>query len=174
MNKVFKPFLRKTVLILFDDILIYSTDLDAHQIHLEEVLKTMKYRMLFAKRSKCHFAVNKVEYLGQQISSDGVKADPKKIEAMIKWPKPATMKALRGFLGLTGYYWKFIRGYEGIAGPLTRLLKNDGFSLNKAAEQVFTQFKEAEVEPLVLRLPDFFTSFIVKCDASRYMARELS
>lgn len=105
----------------------------------------MEHQLLFVKRSECHFPVNEVEYLSHLISGDRVRADPKKIEDMIQWPKSTTVKALRGFLGLTWYCRKFIKSYSGIASPLTRRLKKDGFSWNEAVEQAFAQLKEAMI-----------------------------
>ena len=131
MNEVFKLYLRKFVLVFFDDILVYSKGMKEHQSHLEIVLKTLAKYKLYAKMSKCVFAASEVEYLGYVISGQGVETDPKKIEAMKEWPVPKTLKALRGFLGLTGYYRKFIKGYGQIASPLTALLKKDAFGVTR-------------------------------------------
>jgi hypothetical protein len=91
------------------------------------VLQTLADHQLYAKMSKCVFVASEVEYLGHIIYGEGVQTDPKKIEVMTEWPVPKTLKALRGFLGLTGYYKKFIKGYGQIASPLTSLLKKDAF-----------------------------------------------
>jgi hypothetical protein len=88
-----------------------------------------------------HFGCQKVEYLGHVITEEGVEADPSKIEAMLKWHVPKNPKALRGFLNLTGYYKKFVKGYGGITAPLTSLLKNNSFNWNEKAERAFNQLK---------------------------------
>ena len=94
-----------------------------HLQHLRVVLKLLLQHQLYVKRSKCVFGIPEVEYLGHIISGHGASADPKKISAMKEWPSPTTVKALCGFLGLTGYYRKFIQQYGQIAAPLTALLR---------------------------------------------------
>ena len=106
-----------------------------------------------------------MEYLGHLIFEAGVSTDPKKVEAMLAWPKPTTVRALRGFLGLTGYYWQFVKGYGTISKPLTELLKNGGFNWGQKAETAFKKLKRAMSEVLVLGLPDFDQPFVVEIDA---------
>jgi hypothetical protein len=166
MNDVFRPYLRKCVLVFFDDILIYSKNIKDHLNHLKAVLELLQNHQLYAKLSKCQFGCQEVEYLGHLISEEGVKADPSKIEAMLNWAIPRTIKALRGFLGLTGYYRKFVKGYGGIAVPLTRLLRKDSFRWDDRAEEAFNLLKTTMSTPPVLGLPDFTKPFIIECDAS--------
>lgn len=128
MNFVFKEYLRKFVLVFFDDVLIYSPCWDSHIIHLQKVLQTMREHALYAKLSKCHFGIPRVKYLGPYISGNGVETDPKKIDTILQWPIPKNQKELRSFLGLTGYYGRFIKGYAHICRPLTNLLKKDGLA----------------------------------------------
>ncbi|XP_062153129.1 uncharacterized protein LOC133861362 [Alnus glutinosa] len=137
-----------------------------HRLHLREVLGILQTNQLFVRREKCQFGQGSVSYLGHMISSQGVAMDPEKIEAMVQWPKPTNIKALRGFLGLTGYYRKFIQDYGTIAAPLTLLLKKDAFIWSKAASQAFNNLKHVMTTGSVLTLPDFNKTFVVECDAS--------
>ena len=134
--------------------------------HLRSVLKVLALNKLYAKRSKCKFAYNEVEYLGHVITSAGVHTDPKKTAAMQQWSTPTDFKSLRGFLGLTGYYRKFVNGYGQIAALLIALLKKDAFSWSEEAEQTFQQLKATMVQPPVLALPNFDKPFVIECDAS--------
>jgi hypothetical protein len=104
MNHIFHPYLRKVVLVFFDDILIYSKTWKEHMKHLEQVLSLLKKNKFYTKLSICSFGKEEVEYLGHVISREGVKVDPEKNKAITEWTKPKNISKLRGFLGLTGYY----------------------------------------------------------------------
>lgn len=110
LNQVLRPYLRKFVLVFFDDILIYSRDMESHAKHLQMVLQLLKGHRLFANK-KCSFGQEKLEYLGHIFSKQRVSADPSKIKDILEWLMPKDVKGLRGFLGLTGYYRKFVRNY---------------------------------------------------------------
>jgi hypothetical protein len=166
MNEVLKPFLRRFVLVFFDDILLYSNSFADHLIHLQAVLEILLHHQLFAKISKCRFDVSEVDYLGHLISQQGVRADPSKLEAMASWPLPQNIKSLRGFLGLTGHYRKFIRNYGNLATPLTTLLKKNDFHWSLSATTTFNSLKHAMLHPPVLHLPNFNLTFVIECDAS--------
>ena len=171
MNDVFRPYLRKLVLVFFDDILVFSPTMELHLSHFRTVLELLLHHQLYTKRSKCVFGCTEVEYLGHIISSQGVSANTKKIAAMLAWPTPTSIKALKGFLGLTGYYRKFIQNYGHIAAPLTALLKKNAFIWSIHAEEAFQQLKVAVNPPPVLALSDFNLPFTIECDASGFGLR---
>ena len=122
---------------------------------------------LIGKMSKCYFGKDKVEYLGHFISDKGVESDPQKIEAILNWPTPRSVKELRCFLGLAGYYRKFIRRYAWIRKPLTQLLKKGGFNWSEDSQVSFEQLKSALSSTVVLALPDFSQPFVIETDASQ-------
>ncbi|GJX64110.1 transposon ty3-G gag-pol polyprotein [Tanacetum coccineum] len=161
MNEVFSEYLRRFVLVFFDDILIYSQAMEDHTLHLRTMLDIMRHHKLYANRSKYVFGTDKVEYLGHVIFAKGVATDPSKVEAMSKWPVPTTLKQLRGFLGLT-YYRRFIQGYASISRPLTQLLKKISFQWTSDYQTAFEQLKQAMVSAPVLRLPDFDKEFTLE------------
>lgn len=159
-------FLRKFVLVFMDDILVYSKSWAEHLHHLRCVLQLLQEHQLCTKLSKCSFAAPQLEYLGHIISAVGVATNPDKIQVMLQWPVPTNLTELRGFLGLTGYYRKFIKSYGILAKPLTVLLqKNSKFVWSDTAQQAFDALKHAMTSASVLVLPDFAKSFVIETDA---------
>jgi hypothetical protein len=123
MNATLSPLLRKSVLVFFDDILIYSPTYEQHLEHLQQVFQILDREEWRVKLSKCTFARREISYLGYVINASGVATCPQKIQAVVDWPRPQNVKELRSFLGLSGYYRKFVQHYGIIAKPLTELLK---------------------------------------------------
>ncbi|XP_074346704.1 uncharacterized protein LOC141685510 [Apium graveolens] len=168
MNDVFRPFLRKFVLVFFDDILVYSKSREEHVNHLQQVLEKLEEHKLVANRKKCEFGKESIGYLGHVISRQGVEVDKEKVTAILEWPQPTNIRELRSFLGMTGYYRKFVSQYAQIAHPLTEQLKRDNYGWNEAATQAFSHLKKALTTAPVLLLPNFKQPFIVETDASGY------
>jgi hypothetical protein len=167
MNQIFASLLRKGVLVFMDDILIYSSTLEEHIQLLQQVFQILRQHKFYVKLSKCTFAQSAVEYLGHTISAEGVSTEPTKVQAVKQWPKPKNLKDLRGFLGLTGYYRRFIRHYGLISRPLSDLLKKGvPFTWTSVTETAFQQLKKALIEAPVLALPNFHKSFVLETDAS--------
>lgn len=166
MNKMLKPYLRKFVTVFFDDILVYSKTEAEHLQHLRVVLQVLLEHQFFAKMSKCSFGQETMEYLGHVVSAAGVHVDQSKIKAISEWPEPKNVKQLRGFLGLAGYYRKFVKGYAEIAYPLTELLKKNLFVWGEEVREAFLLLKEKMTTTPVFALPDFTKVFVVETDAS--------
>lgn len=165
MNDIFRPHLRKFILVFFDDISIYSSTWESHLQHLQIVFSILSDHQLYVKKEKCCFGATEIQYLGHIISEGDVKMEPSKISAIEDWSKPTSVTALRGFLGLTGYYQKFIKDYGKIAAPLTEMLKKNNFKWTPKAEGAFQELKRVMVQGSVLELPDFTKPFIIECDA---------
>lgn len=128
---------------------------DAYTIihHLIIVFRVLQKHQFFVKKSKCSFGQQEIEYLGHLVSQNGVSTDPSKVQCKLDWPTPKTV--LRGFLGLTGYYRRFVKDHGKIASPLTNLLKKDQFQWTNIAKQSFQTLKKAMTCTPVLALPDF-------------------
>jgi hypothetical protein len=167
MNYILAPLLRKGVVVFIDDILIYSSTWDQHLALLQSVFALLEQHQVKIKLSKCSFAQRQLKYLGHIVSAAGVGTDPKKISDVINWPTPTTPKDVRGFLGLAGYYRKFVQHFGTIAKPLTELLKKGTiFQWTSLQETAFHQLKQALVTAPVLHLPDFSKPFTIETDAS--------
>lgn len=166
MNDIFRPFLRKFVLVFFDDILIYSKNIQEHQKHLCQVLSVLLENYFIANQAKCKFRCKQIDYLGHIISGKGVAVDPAKVRCILDWPEPKNVKGVRGFLGLTGYYRKFIKDYGKMAKPLTELTKKDSFAWGTKANAAFQLMKIIMTSPPILVLPNFSLPFEVECDAA--------
>ncbi|KAA0047134.1 Retrovirus-related Pol polyprotein from transposon 297 family [Cucumis melo var. makuwa] len=168
MNRVFKDFLDLFVIVFIDDILIYSKTEAEHEEHMHQVLETIRANKLYAKFSKCELWLRKVTFLGHVVSSEGVSVDPAKIEAVTNWPRPSTVSEIRSFLGLAGYYRRFVEDFSRIASPLTQLTKKGiPFVWSPACESSFQELKQNLVTAPVLTVPDGSGNFVIYSDASK-------
>src|SRR5512136_986780 len=168
MNKVFMEYLDKFVVVFIDDILVYSQSEEDHQHHLRLMLGKLREHQLYAKLSKCEFWLSEVKFLGHVISAKGVAVDPETVTAVTDWKQPKTVTQIRSFLGLAGYYRRFIENFSKIARPMTQLLKKEEkFVWSPQCEKAFQTLKEKLVSSPVLILPDTRKDFMVYCDASR-------
>lgn len=167
MNELFAPLLRKGVLVFMDDILVYSSTLDHHIELLQQVFSILQKHEFYLKLSKCECAKKELEYLGHIVSELGVATEQTKVSAVQSWPVPQSVKVLRGFLGLTGYYRRFIRHYGMVTKPLTQLLKKGiPFLWTPTTQEAFEVLKRALQEAPVLAMPDYQKPFIIETDAS--------
>ncbi|GJR15454.1 putative reverse transcriptase domain-containing protein [Tanacetum coccineum] len=167
MNRVCKPYLDKFVIVFIDDILIYSRNKEEHANHLRIILELLKKEKLYAKFSKCDFWIHIVQFLGHLIDSQGLHVDPAKIKAVKNWASPTTPTKIRQFLGLVGYYRRFIKGFSKIAKSLTELTqKNKKYIWGEDQESAFQLLKQKLCEALILALPEGNDDFVVYYDAS--------
>ena len=167
MNKVFMEFLDKLIMVFIDDILVYSKN-EEHKEHLRLVLGKLREHQLYAKFSKCEFWLKEVGFLGHVISGEGIAVDPTKVGTVTNWEAPTTVGEIRSFLGLDGYYQRFIENFSKIAKPMTELLKKETkFIWTEECEASFQELKKRLVTSPVLILPDQTKDYEVYCDASR-------
>ena len=173
MNDVFKPYLGKFVLIYLDDILVFSSNLEEHAQHIDQVLTTMSENSLFAKLSKSDFCKDNLKWLGHIITKDGVQMDPSKIQKIVDWPTPKSQKELQSFIGLCGFFSKFIENYASLLAPLDPLRSHsapwtDTHPWGPQHEEAFRNLKKAITEAPVLVFPNPAVQYTVYCDASMY------
>nr|GFA48428.1 putative reverse transcriptase domain-containing protein [Tanacetum cinerariifolium] len=167
MNRVCKPYLDKFVIVFIDDILIYSRSEEEHEAHLKTILDLLKKEKLYAKFSKCEFWLKEVQFLGHVVNREGIHVDPSKIESVKNWKTPESPIEICSFLGLAGYYRRFIENFSKIAKPLTQLTqKNKAYVWGDKQEEAFCILKEKLYNAPVLALPDGPNDFVVYCDAS--------
>ncbi|GJR09562.1 putative reverse transcriptase domain-containing protein [Tanacetum coccineum] len=167
MNRVCKPYLDKFVIVFIDDILIYSKSKQDHEEHLKLILELLKKEELYAKFSMCKFWIPKVQFLGHVIDSKDIHVDPTKIKPIKYWASPKSPMEIRQFLGLAGYYRRFIKGFSKIAKSITKLTqKRVKFDWGDKQEAAFQLLKKKLRSAPILALPKGAENFIVYCDAS--------
>ncbi|GJT25618.1 putative reverse transcriptase domain-containing protein [Tanacetum coccineum] len=173
MNQVCKPYLDKFVIVFIDDILVYSKSKEEHKVHLRLVLELLKKEKLYAKFSKCEFWLQEVHFLGHVVNQNGIHVDPSKIEAVNNWKAPTTPSEIRSFLGLAGYYQRFIVNFSKIAKPLTSLTqKNKKYEWGVEQEEVFQTLKNSLCDAPILSLPDGVEDFL-KIHEKNYTTHDL-
>ena len=171
MNETFADMINKGVLVFLDDIVIYSKTLEEHEVLLSRVLQRLREHKLYAKKSKCSLYQREVEFLGHYVGEHGLRVMEDKLQAVIDWPTPKTVREVRAFLGLTGFYRKFIRNYSSIALPLTaltRTVSGGPFSWGVTQERAFTELKRSLQSAPVLVLPDPKLPYVLHTDASGF------
>jgi hypothetical protein len=168
MNKVFMEYHDRFIMVFIDDILIYSKNDSDHDEHLRLVLQKLRDNQLYAKFSKCEFLLDEVPFLGHIISNGGISVDSVKVREIVGWKIPSSVTEVRSFLGLAGYYWRFIEVFSKIAKPMTSLLeKGKKFKWTHECQESFNQLMLKLMSPPVLIMPDLQKGFDIYCDASR-------
>ena len=169
MQSIFGPHLDSFVIVFLDDILIFSKTLQEHRKHVRIVLELLRNNKLYAKKSKCEFFKQSISFLGHVVSGEGISMEKDKVKAIQEWPIPTNVAAIRSFLGLAGYYRRFVKDFSKLAMPLTDLLRTDvKFEWNKSQQQSFLQLKQSISSAPVLTLPDDSLPYIVSTDASGF------
>ena len=168
MHRVFQPYLDQFVVVFVDDILIYSQSEGEHEYHLRVVLQLLRDHQLYAKFNKYEFWLTEVRFLGHVVSASGVSVDPEKVEVMMSWEKPKSVFEIHSFLGLVGYYRRFIEDFLRLAAPITRLTRKEvKFDWDDRCEEEFQELKRRLTSAPILIVSDKGQGYIVYCDASR-------
>lgn len=168
MNRIFAPYLDQFIVIFIDDILVYSKSTEEHADHLRALLQLLRVHQLYAKLEKCDFWLEQVAFLGHIITRDGLAVDPAKIEAVMNWKSPKTIAEIRSFLGLAGYYRRFVKDFSKVSAPITKLTrKNIPFVWTDECEANFQILKEKLTTAPILSLPEGSGGFVIYSDASR-------
>jgi hypothetical protein len=167
MNKVFMEYLDKFVVVFINDILVYSRSEEQHEEHLRLAWQKLRENRLYAKLSKCEFWMKQVAFLGHVISNGGISVDLSKVQDVLSWNAPMSVSDIQSFLGLAGYYRRFIKGFSKISKPMIELLEKDKkFEWTSACEASFQELKKQLTTALILVMPDMEKSFSIYCDAS--------
>jgi hypothetical protein len=160
MNEILHPFIGKFMVVYFNDILIYSKSLNEHIEHLRAIFCALRESRLFANLEKCTFCTDRVAFLGYVVTQRGIEVDEAKIEAIKSWPIPATLTQLLSFLGLTGFYQRFVSDFSTIVAPLNDLMKKGvSFHWGAAQDQAFHTLIDKLTHAPLLQLPDFGKTF---------------
>jgi len=168
MYRIFHAYLDRFVVVFINDILIYSKSEEEHAEHLKIVLQVLKEKKLYAKLSKYEFWLSEVSFLGHVVSSGGIAVDPSKVDAISQWETPKSVTEVRSFLGLAGYYRRFIEGFSKLALPLTQLTcKGKVFVWGAQCDNNFNELKQRLTTASILILPRSDGPFVVYCDASK-------
>lgn len=166
MNHVLRTFIGKFVVMYFDGILVYSTNLDEHIEHLRCVLDVLRCEKLYANFKKCTFCMDKVVFLGYVVSTKSMEVDEEKVKAIKEWPTPKGITEVRRFHGLASFYRRFVKEFSTIAAPLTEIIKKKvGFHWGSDQANAFATLKEMLCSTPVVALPDFNKTFEIECDA---------
>ncbi|KAL4026129.1 hypothetical protein IC575_014553 [Cucumis melo] len=167
MNRIFHRYLDQFVIVFIDDILVYSVDRESHEEHLRIVLR-LYVKTAYTLSSRNVSSLEQVVFLGHVVSAKGVSVDPQKVEAVVNWERPISATEVRSFLGLAGYYRRFIEDFSRLALPLTALTrKNVKFEWSDKCEQSFQELKKRLVTAPILALPVTGKDYVIYCDASR-------
>jgi transposase InsO family protein len=167
MNRIFSSYLDKFVVVFVDDILVYSKNEKEHEEHLRIVLQTLRQHQLYANLKKCEFWMNSVTFLGHVISGKGISVDPRKIEAVKEWPVPKNVKEIKSFLGLAGYYRKFVQDFSRIAAPLTKLTRMGvKYKWSEECMAAFEELKNRLTTAPILKMPTGTGDMVIYSDAS--------